>query len=91
MPSTKIQRDDEHSDLLNFELCPLDYSYTLDCYLLPLADGSVNLHHAYMGDEDISELLTERVVDDLQRKAENLWEHRIADAKREAAMARAGL
>jgi hypothetical protein len=88
MSTAKAQRDYEHSDYINYELEPVGMPYKLDCYFEPY---SLNLYHAYIGDEDICELLRDSVIESLQRQAEKLLASDLANDRMEAALARAGL
>lgn len=86
--AAKASRDLEHDDLVNYQLEPSDMPYMLDCYFDPY---SFNLYHAYIGDEDISDLLRDSVIDGLQRDAAKLIKSERANNRMEAAIARAGL
>ena len=84
----KSERDLEHSDLVNYQIQPIDMPYQLDCYFEPY---TMNLWHAYIGDQDIVDLLRDSVIEDIQRSAEALDKSERANDRMEAALARAGL
>jgi len=88
MTNAKAQRDAEHSDCINYEIEPIDMPYKLDCYFDPY---SLNLYHAYIGDEDISDLLRDSVIESLQRQVAKLVKSERDNDRVEAALARAGL